>query len=149
MNKQYWQTEALNLRNNLNNASQQNQADRDAKDKALKEANNEKHHSKALSNIIESYSEENHQLRDQISEMEAKYSKIIRGWMLNQQAYRKLAMEYGKQLGMDEETVIADWPDAIFEVAAKDPETYKDTETYGKAVKRKEDQMNRTSNKGP
>lgn len=75
--------------------------------------------------------QESQQWRDAIAERDA----IILEWVLSNEAYRRLAREYGKKLEITEEQIIIDVSEHVLDVAEEDQDFVK-TKRYEKAKKR-------------
>lgn len=128
----------------------QSQSKRDVQDlvdAAQQAAAKQANQNKGLANTIESFLEENRELRNRIEELEREkneaiiqkvnhYSLIIRNWTLNQKAYKKLANEFGNQLGINEESVRIAAFNAALEIAELEPEL-KNSTTYEKVIEAK------------
>ena len=67
--------------------------------------------------------EENRKLQEALSQKEA----LLKEWMHSNEAFKRLARKYGKQVGVSDEQRQMDWNEAVVEVANENPD-YENTD---------------------
>lgn len=124
--------EAISIANDsINSLKSQLRRAKDDAYEAESALSKERSNKQALQKQNEQLISDSQQWRDAIAERDA----IILEWMVSNEAYRRLAREYGKKLEITEEQIIMDVSEHVLDVAEEDPDFVK-TKRYDKAKQR-------------
>lgn len=129
------------LRDDLNNANSQTRGERSRANNAKEDAELAKRQVDSKNQTIDRFLEEIDEKNRRIAELTVKMEE----WILSQTAFKKLALKYGEELGMEKDEIAQEFRERIIEEHSIEPNEM--TKPFVEKVKKTIRENQKTKNK--